>query len=213
MEKNNKANIVGIIIFTILTIVLIYWFSNSVYFETFNSWIVKNILLYSIILYLIKVIGIIWPPLSGGIFTLASIPFLGWQLAFFLDFIGSLTGGSIAYYLGKKYGYVFLNKVFGTDIVEKIKRIKIKKGKEIEAIFMYKALFGIIIEAIYYGAGVLRVNFVKFSIGSILGHLIIGIPSFYLANNLFSGKDIISTVILTILAIIFVTKTKGRYFE
>lgn len=213
MKFRNKASIFGIVILTVLTISFIYWFSNSIYFSIFNSWILKNILLYSVILYLVKVLGILWPPFSGGLFTIASIPFLGWKLAFLLDFLGSITGGVIAYSLGRKYGYKFLHKLFGAELVQKIKSIKIKAGKEIEAIFMYKVLFGILIEAVYYGAGVLRVNFIKFTIGSILGHLVVGIPSFYLAGNLFSGKDFMSTIALTILAIIFVTKTKGRYFE
>jgi uncharacterized membrane protein YdjX (TVP38/TMEM64 family) len=166
------------------------------------------------VIFLIKVLGIVWPPVPGGIFTISSIPFLGWQLAFLLDLIGSTTGGVIAYWLGQKYGYKFLNKMFGMNVANKVRLIRIKEGKEIEAIFMYKILFGnVILEIIYYGAGVLKINFPKFLIGSILAHIIVGIPSFYLVDNLFSGKNVTITIIGVLIAIIFVIKTKGRYFE
>lgn len=214
MKNKKYLNIFIFVFITIFTFLSMYLFIKSPYYQTVNYWIQRNLILYVFCIYLIKILGIIWPPISGGIFTVASIPFLGWKLAFLLDFLGSLSGGSIAYWLGKKYGYNFLNKIFGSNISEKIKNIKIKRGKEIEAIFMYKVLFGnLIIEVIYYGAGVLQVNFPRFLIGSILAHLLVGIPSFYLANNIFSGKDIVITITLAVIAIFVVLKTKGRYFE
>lgn len=214
MKDKKYFNTLIFVFITLFTFFGMYLFIRSPYYQTVNIWIQSNLILYSFCIYLVKILGIVWPPISGGIFTVASIPFLGWKLAFLLDFLGSLTGGSIAYWLGKKYGYTFLSKIFGSDISEKIKKIKIKTGKEIEAIFMYKVLFGnLIIEVIYYGAGVLQINFSRFLIGSVLAHLLVGIPSFYLVNNIFSGKDAVITITLTLIAIFVVLKTKGRYFE
>lgn len=198
----------------VLTMLLFYWFSKTHYFLNLDAWIKSNLVLYIVSLFLVKISGIIWPPISGGVFTLASIPFIGWELAFAIDMTGSTVGGVVAYKLGEKYGYPFLNKILDTNIVEKIKKIKIKKGKEIEAVFIYRLLFGsVIVEAIYYGAGVLRINFYKFIAGMTLSHLLTGIPIFFLASTIFSGANVFLSIFLAGLALIFIIKTKGRYFE
>lgn len=214
MKKDSWFNTLLFIVIFVLTIVGFYWFSRTSYFLNLDTWIKSNMVLYTASLFLVKIAGILWPPISGGIFTLASIPFLGWEMAFMIDMAGSTVGGTIAYMLGKKYGFPFLNKILDTRIVEKIKSVKIKNGKEIEAVFVYRLLFGsVIVEAIYYGAGVLNIHFGKFLVGVTLSHLLIGIPIFFLANSIFSGANIILTISLAVIALIFIIKTKGRYFE
>lgn len=214
MKKNSWVNSFLFVGVFVITIILFYSFSKTTYFLGLDSWIKSNMILYTVSLFVIKVIGILWPPVSGGIFTIASIPFLGWKMAFIIDMLGSTVGGTIAYMLGKKYGFPFLGKILDASIVEKIKSVKIKRGKEIEAVFVYRLLFGsVIVEAIYYGAGVLNIHFGKFLIGVTLSHLLIGIPIFILASTIFSGANIVLTVLLAVIALIFILKTKGRYFE
>ncbi len=189
MKKNSWINTFLFIGVFVLTMIGFYWFSKTPYFLNLDTWIKSNMVLYTASLFLIKIAGILWPPISGGIFTLASIPFLGWKTAFTIDMIGSTVGGTIAYMLGKKYGFPFLNKILDTKIVEKIKSVKIKKGKEIEAVFVYRLLFGsVIVEAIYYGAGVLSIHFGKFLVGVTLSHILIGIPIFFLAIVFFQEQ-------------------------
>lgn len=214
MKKNSWFNSFLFVGVFVLTICLFYWFSKTPYFLVLDSWIKTNKSLYLISLFLIKIAGILWPPISGGIFTMASIPFLGWQTAFMVDMAGSAVGGTIAYKLGERYGYPFLNKILDENVVEKIRRIKVKKGKEIEAVFVYRLLFGsVIVEAIYYGAGVLNIHFGKFLTGVTLSHLLIGTPIFYLANSVLSGANIVLSISLAVIALVFIIKTKGRYFE
>lgn len=198
----------------ILTLVLFYWFFKSPYFFIVDTWVKANILTYSLFLVFIKILGIIFPPISGGIFTLASIPFLGWTMAYIIDLIGSISGGIFAYFLAKKYGHKLLFKILGSDLTSKIERIKIQKNREIEAVFIYRVALGsTILEAVYYGAGFLKVGFKNFLIGSVLSHIAVGVPSFYLASNIFNGQNIVLTIILTIIGILFVLFTKARYFE
>jgi uncharacterized membrane protein YdjX (TVP38/TMEM64 family) len=145
---------------------------------------------------------------------LGSIPFLGWPISYLIDLSGSIVGGAIAYFLAQKYGYDFLNKLFDQDVVEKIKKMRVKKGKEIEAIFVYRILLGgTILEAVCYGAGVLKVNFMSFMIGSVLSHVVVGIPTYFLANNILTGGSVILAICSTILIVFLFTKLKNRYFE
>ncbi|MEK7100225.1 MAG: VTT domain-containing protein [Patescibacteria group bacterium] len=198
----------------IATLVIFYWFFKSPYFLIVDTWVKANIVLYVIYLFIYKSIGVLFPPIPAGLVTMASIPFLGWFNAYLVDFFGSLFGGIIAYFLGKKYGHPLLNKILGSDLTEKIEKVKIKKDKEIEGVFVYRLAFGsTILEAIYYGAGFLKIGFKNFLIGSTLSHIVIGVPSFFLANNILNGQNITFTIILTIVGIMFVIFTKGRYFE
>jgi len=200
--------------FFLVTLVLVYWFMKSPQFVVVDSWVKQNTLLYVVVLFVYKTIGILWPPIPAGLLTLLSIPFLGWFGAYLVDLIGSITGGSIAYFLGQKYGLTLLKKIFDENMIEKIKKAKIKKGKEIEAVFMYRVFLGTtILEAIYYGAGLLKVGFGKFLIGATLSHIAVGVPMFILAQNIFGGKNIVITIALIAVGVIFVYKTKGRYFE
>ena len=102
------------------------WFLKTPTFEVFEAWVKSNLILYYIFVIFSKALAIIWPPLPGNIFTLTSIPFWGWFTAYTADFVGSILGSSIAFYLGKKYGYKFINKIFSTDMESKIKGIKVK---------------------------------------------------------------------------------------
>ena len=198
----------------IATLVIFYWFFRSPYFLIVDNWVKANIVLYVIYLFIYKSVGVLFPPIPAGLVTMASIPFLGWFNAYLVDFFGSLFGGIIAYFLGKKYGHPLLNKILGSDLTKKIENIKIKKDKEIEGVFVYRLAFGsTILEAIYYGAGFLKIGFKNFLVGSTLSHIVIGVPSFFLANNILNGQNITFTVILTIVGIVFVLFTKGRYFE
>lgn len=198
----------------VASLILVYWFIKSPYFSVVDAWVKTNIVLYVIALFIYKSIGVLFPPIPAGTLTLASIPFLGWFGAYMVDMAGSIFGGMFAYWLGRKYGRRILKKIFNKSIVQKIVKTKIKKGKEIEAVFTFRVLLGsTILEAVYYGAGFLKVPFGKFLIGASLSHIAVGVPSFILANNIFSGKNLVLTVILSVVALVFVIKTKGRYFE
>lgn len=214
MKKGSVLYSLGLTLIFVLSLGLIYWFFRSPYFSIVDTWIKSNLILYVSVLFIYKAIGVLFPPIPAGVVTMASIPFLGWLGAYMVDMAGSIFGGSIAYWLGRKYGRGILSKIFDGSTVEKITRTKVKKGKEMEAVFMFRVLLGsTILEAVYYGAGFLRIPFGKFLIGASLSHIAVGVPSFILANNIFSGKNLVLTGILSVLALIFVLKTKGRYFE
>lgn len=207
-------NTILLLIVTAITIVLYLLFLRSFYYQLVETWIQSNVVLFVSFLFLFKFISIIWPPLTGGLATLASIPLIGWELAYFVDLSGSIAGGVVAYYLGKKYGYRILNKLFDEKVIEKIKKIKVKENREFEAVFVYRTIFGAtILEAIYYGAGFLRVNFNKFLLASVLSHMLIGVPTYYLTKNVLEGGNTLIVIISIVLAIPLFTILKKRYFE
>ena len=213
MKLKSKWHLVFTLILLIIPMVIFFWSKNTGYFDLFFHWSQRNIIVFTTILLILKVFGIVFPPLPGGIFTLGVIPIIGWVNALIIDLLGSLIGSGIAYFLGQKFGKKLLLKFFDPDTVNKILKIKIKPNRELESIIILRILGNSVMEIVAYGSGILKVNFPKFIIGSILAHLIYGIPSFWLANNLFSVKNIPVSILLFILTISLLWKIKGRYFE
>lgn len=213
MTKNQKSLITTAFVFWI-TVAGYLWFINHESFLYLQNWSAENPLSFFLLLTTIKIIGIIWPPLPGGLMTIGSIPLLGWYNAYFIDLVGSIIGSSLAYYIGKKYGYKLLSKLFDEKIVDRIKNIKVKKEREIEATFTLRLIGGnTIMEAVCYGAGLLKIKYRNFLIGTIASHMLLGIPTFYFAGNFLRARNIALNAVLALITVYLIWKIKGRYFE
>lgn len=213
--KNIKWKSGFLIIFVALASFLVYLlFLDSKYFEVLDNWVVENQTTFIIYLFTFKTFSILWPPLTGGLATVAAIPFLGWFRAYLIDFLGSVIGGSMCFFLGKKYGFRLLDFLLDKSIVERLKSVKVRKEKEIEAVIIYRVFFGgTLIEAIYYGAGLLKIGFKNFLVGATVSHIIVGIPTFYFARNIFDRKYILFFIISLALGIPFFIKFRRRHLE
>lgn len=209
--KNNK-NFVLFISVAVITFTGYVWLLKQPFFQGFIEWAQQNFILYISILVLAKVLSIVWPPLPGTLLTLGSIPVIGWLHAYLADMVGGLAGASLAYYLGRKYGRSFLKKIFDEKTIAKIYRIKIVKNKELEAIFFIRLFTGLVSEAISYGSGLLGIKYRNFFLATVLVYLLF-VPLFYLAGDIFRGKNIVpyAIVILGIGTLFY--KLRGRYFE
>lgn len=210
--KSHKHLIILFLAFA-ATILGYAWFIHSAYFAGFQLWAQSNIFLYVSLLVLIKVVGIIWPPIPGGVLTLGSIPVLGWQVAYASDLAGSVIGSSVAYFLAKKYGQNLMKKLFDADAIAKIMKIKIKPKREIESIFLLRIFGGNVVEVICYGAGILGVGFRNFFIGTVLSHLALGIPVFYFAGGIFDRNRILVNFVFVASTMLIFYKLRHRYFE
>ncbi len=213
-SKDGTKILILTLLAVLVSVAAYLWFITTPSFALFETWVQGNVVLFYVFLVLTKTLGVVWPPLPGNLFTLASIPFLGWFTAYTADFVGSMLGSSLAYFLGKKYGYTFINKIFSADMEKKIKSINVKQNREIESVFVLRMLGGgTIMEAVCYGAGLLNIKYKNFLIGSVLSHILFGVPLFLLTNQLFSTKNIVMTGIWIIVPIFILWKIKGRYFE
>jgi len=144
---------------------------------------------------------------------LGSIPIIDWAPAYIADFTGSMIGLFIVFYLGKKYGFTFLEKIFDKNLIAKLKNIKIKKHKEIESVFMLRLFGGTVVEIAYYGTSLLKIKFSNFLLSSVPSHFVYGIPTFYFANNIISGRNTMINIVFIIIATTLVLKFKTRYLK
>ncbi|OGZ58391.1 MAG: hypothetical protein A3B96_00215 [Candidatus Spechtbacteria bacterium RIFCSPHIGHO2_02_FULL_43_15b] len=210
LKKTYNLMIVGFV--AVATLAVYIWAIRQDFFQDFIVWSQQNFTLYFCILVLIKFIGIVWPPIPGGILTLGSIPVIGWFNAYLADIIGGISGACAAYFLGKRYGYAILRKLFDEPVINRISSIKISKKKEIEAIFILRLFTGSISEAVSYGCGLMKISFRNFAIGTFAASVFL-IPIFYIAEDLLSGKRILLHISTIIIVGFIFYKLRGRYFE
>jgi len=198
----------------LVTFLLYFWFVHSWYFVPFEVWVQGNLLLFSLFLFGIKVIGIVWPPLPGGLFVLGSVPLIGWINAYLLDFGGTLLGSSIAYILARKYGMSLVQRIVSTELTKKIEKIKVRKERELETVFLARVLGGaVLVEIVAYASGLFRIGYRNFLLGTIASHFLLGIPAYYFFENIFEGKNILISIVSIVALIFLFTKFKGRYLE
>lgn len=213
-NKKTLFNTVLLIGIFLASFVAYIQFTKTPQFQSFYNWSQQNVLIFCLVVFSIKVIGTVYPPLPGGLFTLAAIPIIGWFPAYLIDFFGSMVAGSIDYYLGKKYGLKLISKLFDPTVTKKVQNLKIKPHKEIESIFALRFLLGsAIMEAINYGAGILNIKYKNFLIGSLVAHIAQGVPAYYLSQSIYQGKYGLLSLVLIILNFTIFFKIKGRYFE
>ena len=194
------------------TIIAYSAFSKTDHFQSLLSWSGQNMILFCIILIVIKIIGIIWPPLPGLVFTLGAIPMLGWPGAMLVDLAGGVIGSSLVFWVSRKYGKIVIRKVFGESGVHQVNRIKFKSSNELEALIIMRLFGGPVSELVSYGAGVSNVTYLHFLIGTTFAHLVVVMPLFYLANLAFTSGGLAMGVIPLFIGILIMYVLRKRYF-
>ncbi|NTV31606.1 VTT domain-containing protein [candidate division WWE3 bacterium] len=201
------------IIGSIGTIAAYVLFVQSTYFIIFTTWAKDHPIILFFALVSVKILSIIWPPLSGSMLLIGMIPAIGWPSIYLIDFVGSIIGSSVSYFIGEKYGITFLKKLFDDVTIEKIQSIHLIPTREIEAIFILRVLSGgVFFEAVCYGAGIIGAKFSHFFIANVLFHLTVGIPMFYLFGNIMIGSNRYLSIGLLIGMGLLIYRLRKRYF-
>ena len=198
----------------ILPALFIQFASHSDIVIGLTSLIQTHLLLSIFLLLLLKVFSVIYPPMPGIVFTLATIPILGWKTAYAIDFVGSAIGTTSSYYLGKKFGSAILKKIVGKSLANKILAIKLKQKNQIEAtVFIRFASGGVLSDGLAWGANLIGFQYVPFITGYSICHLITTLPVFYFVAASISLDSWVVFAAAMVIAWLVIFKFKGRYFE
>jgi uncharacterized membrane protein YdjX (TVP38/TMEM64 family) len=214
MALGRIVKVLTVIGFLLLVPLIIKLFVNQELFVHLNSLLEERFVLFLILLLITKASSIVYPPLPGAIFTLGSLPLLGWEWAYTVDVIGSMLGASIAFLLGSRYGKRLITWATGDKITQKITSIKVKKDRQIEASILIRiASGGILSDGLAWGASLIGFRYKPFIIGYLISHLLTTLPLFILLSLSISVQS--WAILLPIAALVWflLYKFKGRYFE
>lgn len=196
-----------------VTIIAYYWFVGSAYYPAVIAWASQNVLVLDIILFVVKVVGIIWPPLPGIVLSLAAIPVLGWVHVFLVDSLGNLVGCIVTYWLARKWGLPFLGKVVDMEALRRFQRIQTIEKREVEGLVILRIFGSTVAEVTSYGAGLMRVRFGNFLVAIILSNFIVGIPLFYFTDRLFRGDNYLLAFVPVLVVVLLFYVLRKRYFR
>jgi uncharacterized membrane protein YdjX (TVP38/TMEM64 family) len=129
----------------------------------------------------IQVLQVLIAPLPGQFFGIASGYVFGIWLGTLYSVIGTAIGSIIAFYLAKKIGRPFVEKVIDQNTLKKFDYLA-KKGGEF-ALFMIFLLPALPDDAICFIAGLTKIKPWKFLLITILGRL----PGFLVLNMVGNG--------------------------
>lgn len=203
-----------VVLLLCVPVVILQLVFNFRSFQTFVEFIQQHLMLYLLALFIAKSLSVVYPPLPGVALTLASIPLIGWELAYAVDILGGATGATISFALGKKYGYSLLRRMVGDKITDKIAGIRLKEKNQVEAaVFFRLAAGGLFSDGLAWGSGLIGFRYGPFIIGYAISHLITTLPIFYLLAISISLNSWLIFATLAVLAWLFIYRFKGRYFE
>jgi len=199
---------------TIFALVIYYWFLTTPKYKTFETYMNDRFWIYFFIMIVTRTISVIYPPIPGYFITWGAIPIFGWEWAYTADLIANLIGGSVAFKLGKVYGKKIIKSILGNNALEKITKVKVKKNREAEGIFMLRcAMSGTLPEISYYVAGVLNVSFKNFLISLVLSHFVCVMTIYYIFKDFGNGRNLFFAIPIFLTILIIGIKARKRYFE
>jgi uncharacterized membrane protein YdjX (TVP38/TMEM64 family) len=200
-------------LFTVLTVWGYLYLVNEFGLENIQDWAFNNFYYIFFVLLFVKVLGIIWPPLPGGAFIVASVPAIGWFWAWIIDFLGVFIGASLAFRTSSKHGLNILSTFLSEDLIDKIEKVRVRKKNETEFVFIISLISGPVAEAVYYGSPILKVEYRHFIVGVLMANAVYSLPSLYLVENFLTGDAILFSTILMILLLSIFSLFRKRYFE
>jgi len=171
-----------------------------------------NFFLVLIFIFLLKTLGLIFPPFSGGIFTLGLIPFIGPLYAYLFDFIASAIGFSVTYLIAKKYGDNVLGKLIGEKRTEKIKNLNLKSHNQFFLVLTMSLVIGFFAaEIVSYVAGFYKFRYKNMITGTLIAHVAIQLPAFLLVEKALEGYYL--AIIVLVLLVVFLYFFRKKAFS
>lgn len=211
-QKNKLPKQLLVTIFILLLFIVPVVFFKSEDLQPLVKLIQSNIVTAIPLILIFKILGTIYPPINGQILTIVSIPIVGWQLAYVLDLAGNIIGISLSYYFGKKFGVKIIRKIVGGKIIKKIQNFKIKPNNQIESVIMLRlASFGLS-DFIAWSGSIVGIKFIPLIIGSIISHVLINLPIFFMLSQAIQLKSLVFFIPLAILSVVLLWKFRKRYF-
>lgn len=168
--------------------------------------------LLPIIVLVLKVIAIAFPPISGGWLSYLSIVYIGWVDAAILDSVGSLLGGIIGFFLARRYRERLVAKVVPLKNLGILEQ-KLNHRQKFWAFLSIRLSTGPIYDYLNYLVALTNLKFTTYLIVSVIA-IIPNFMFFYLASLGFELSPLYFIIFLIPLAVLyFVYKQSWKNFE
>jgi uncharacterized membrane protein YdjX (TVP38/TMEM64 family) len=155
-----------------------------------------------------RAIGIIIPPIPGGIVSIALIPVFGWFWSFIYASIGVLIGCSVAFFLARIYGPALVGRFVPLKKIEKWEK-QISETSKFWAFLAIRFTTGPILDFVSYMVGLTKISFKTFFLATAVS-LLPDALYYYLGEAFFrrSSKYLLVAVLVLVVIYYFASKFK-----
>ena len=192
-------------IFLILTL-----FSHQLKF--IQHFVVSYPLIAPLIIILLKMAAIIFPPLTGSIIGLSGISLFGWWQALIYDSIGTMGGAVVAFLIARKFRGRLVAWFIPLKKMEQLEK-RLPENLSFWAFVLMRLPTEPVFDFLSYAAGLTRMSFWRYFFATILGSFPIKFLIFYFGGITFSKGVYLITILLVLLGIISVWFKKSKYYE
>lgn len=209
MKKNELIKYFTLASPILLVILLYIWVPQNL--AALERLFTQTGVLGPILLILWRTLGMVIPPIPGGIVSLALIPVLGWFASFVYASIGILLGCTIAFFLARRYREPLVKRFVTLQMLHQWEG-KLSQEKEFWAFVVIRFTTGPIMDFISYIAGLSKVSFKTFFLASLIS-LLPDAVYYYLGDRLYSHNPYLGAGAFIVFIIFVYIGEKTQFFQ
>jgi len=206
-KKRLAIGLIGIL--GLIALLLILVFFNPYKLNSTLKFTSQHLIIGSLFLILLRTLSSILPIIPGGAIAFATVPILGWLIAFICNTLGIVFGSSIAFFLARFYREPLVERFATLNKIHELEK-KLTSKKQFLALLAFKLFTVPVVDISSYVVGLTKINYFKFLAAAFIAAL----PTafiFYFGSEVFKrifGKNLFLGVatILIIVSIYFIIK-------
>lgn len=175
MTKQKKIGYITLIT-TVITIILVL-FLLPPYQDQMIALSKDNPLLAPFIIIVLRIIGMVIPPIPGGLVAFALIPVIGWFWAYLYGVIGTTIGAVVAFFIARKFREKAVAHFVPLQQLHKWEATLSHK-KKFWAFLLIRISTGPVMDFISYVAGLTKISFKTFLVATLIAEIPSGLVYF-----------------------------------
>jgi uncharacterized membrane protein YdjX (TVP38/TMEM64 family) len=203
LKKHLTAGFIGIL--SLIGLLLIFIFFNPYSANSALEFTSRHLIIGIVFFILLRTLSSIFPVIPGGIIIFASIPLLGWFMAFVCNTTGLLLGKSVAFFLARIYREPLVERFATLSKIHEMEK-KVTGKKQFLALVAFKLFTVPVVDISSYVIGLTRISYLKFAIATLLAALPTVITFYFgfeIYNKIFGNNLVIGIAAILIAGTVF----------
>ncbi len=168
MNKNRLVAHITLIFTAIIVLLMLFWL--PAHEEELTKWSIANPLLAPLMIIIIRIVGMLIPPIPGGLVGFALIPIIGWFWSYIYSVIGVTIGAVIAFFLARHFREPIVARFVPLQQLHTWEK-KLSHKTHFFAFLLLRLTTGPVIDFVSYIAGLTRISFWKFLLATLIAEL------------------------------------------
>ena len=168
MNKNRLLAYVTLGTTSLTVLFLLFWFPSQQ--ESITAFSKENPLMAPLAIIISRILGMVIPPIPGGLVSFALIPVIGWFWAYIYGVIGTTVGAVIAFLLARKFREPLVARFVPLQQMH-VWEAKLTHKKKFWAFLLIRMTTGPLMDFVSYIAGLTKISFLTFLVTTLIAEI------------------------------------------